>query len=60
MDFEKSKRSSGNKYIQANGSDASITNNSAGRIRLIRLSKNFLNEKEPVIINSFRIIDVIR
>ena len=25
----------GNKYIQANGSDASITNNNAGRSRLI-------------------------
>ena len=36
-DFEKSIKLLGNKYIQANGRDANITNNNAGSIRLTLL-----------------------
>ena len=49
-----------NKYIQANGRDTNITNNNVGSIRLIRLIKKNLNENEPFVTNSFKIIDVIK
>ena len=60
MDFEKSMKLPGNKYIQAKGSDVSITTNNTGIILRTRLSQKYLNEKEPVAINSFKIIDVIK